>query len=90
MWLKTLKPNTALRAIEKVCIAVARTLICHCGLTWCIRSGPVTLLPLLGVLTPQSGSGACVSCFATVDFAFVQNRPTLRTGDNQVVHLSEE
>ena len=53
-------------------------------------SGPVKQLPLLGELTPQSGSGACVSCFATVDFAFVPNRPIFRTGDNQVGHLSEK
>ena len=53
------------------------------------RSGPVKQLPLLGELTPQSGSGACVSCFATVDFAFAPNRPIFRTGDNQVGHLSE-
>ena len=56
---------------------------------WCFDQVQFSQLPLLGELTPQSGSGACVSCFALVDFAFVLNRPIFRTGDNQVSHLSE-
>ena len=39
-------PIPASAAIEKVCIDLR-------GLTWCIRSGPVKLLPLLGELTPH-------------------------------------
>ena len=40
-------------AIEKVCIAAARAPSCPRDFTWCIRPGPVKLLPLLGELTPH-------------------------------------